>query len=145
MADFLGADMYKENILDHYRNPRNKGTLENAEIRRVGQNPLCGDEIEVFITLDNSRIKDVRFNGSGCAISQAAASMLTERIKGASLEDVKTLERDDVVSLLGIPISATRVKCAILALVVVKQGIEAYEGLETPRVSTTEDVPGEGA
>ncbi|MBI4017919.1 MAG: SUF system NifU family Fe-S cluster assembly protein [Candidatus Aenigmarchaeota archaeon] len=140
----LGTEMYRENVLDHYRSPRNKGTLAKPDIKRVGQNPLCGDEIEVTIKLDGKRIKDVKFKGSGCAISQASASMLTEDIKGKPIGDIKKMERDDVVELLGVPISATRMKCAMLALVVVKHGIMSYEGANVPK-TTTEDTPGEGA
>ncbi|QQG40327.1 MAG: SUF system NifU family Fe-S cluster assembly protein [Candidatus Aenigmatarchaeota archaeon] len=140
----MSSQMYQENVLDHYRHPRNKGALTRPDIKHSGQNPLCGDEIEIMAKLNGDVIKDVRFRGSGCAISQAAASMLTERIKGMALADVKRIERDDVVSMLGVPISATRMKCAMLGLVTMKHGILAHEGARVPK-TTTEDVPGEGA
>lgn len=141
----LSSEMYRENVLDHCRNPRNKGSVVHPDIRRIGQNPLCGDEIEITIKLDGARVGDVRFRGSGCAISQASASMLTERIKGMALDKIMQLKSGDVIKLLSIPISATRIKCATLALVVVKQGIEAYQGHAVPEKTTTEDMPGEGA
>jgi nitrogen fixation NifU-like protein len=114
-------DFYKEYILDHYRNPRNFGTLENPDASAEDLNPLCGDTIRIDLALDaEKRIQDVKFSGKGCAISQASASMLTETVKGMKLEDVATLPREAVLENVGIGISPTRMKCAMLGLKVLK-------------------------
>jgi len=120
--------MYREHILEHYKHPRNFGKLEPADIDHQEDNPLCGDDIHMMVKLDAERnVEAVRFTGRGCAISQASASMLTERILGKSLDDVKRLSRDDVVAMLGIPISPVRLKCATLGLVVLRDGIDLFE------------------
>ena len=117
-------DFYKEYILDHYRNPRNFGHLSNASDRQGGGedlNPLCGDKIQMELLVgDDGKIADVRFSGKGCAISQASASMLTESIKGKTLEEVAHLSHDVVLENVGIGISPTRMKCAMLGLKVAK-------------------------
>ena len=114
-------DFYKEYILDHYRNPRNFGQLENADASAEDLNLLCGDVIRIDLALDDERrVKDVKFSGRGCAISQASASMLTESIKGMKLEDVAKLPQDAVLENVGIGISPTRMKCAMLGLKVLK-------------------------
>jgi nitrogen fixation NifU-like protein len=113
-------DFYRDYILDHYRNPRNFGTLEGADIEAEDLNPLCGDQIRMQVKLEDGVVSDVRFNGKGCAISQASASMLTERIKGMKLTDVATLSKDAVLENVGIGISPTRMKCAMLGLRVLK-------------------------
>lgn len=108
-------DMYQEVILQHYRTPRNFGPLEGAD--RVGEesNPLCGDHITFRLKVDpaSHRIDDIRFQGDGCAISVASASMLTEKVKGMTLDEAGKLTRDDVIGALGIPLSPVRVKCAL--------------------------------
>ncbi len=126
--------MYREHILDHYKHPRNFGRLEPADIDHREDNPLCGDDIRMMLRLDRETgtVDDVKFVGRGCAISQASASMLTTRVKGKSLDEVKALTRDDVVAMLGIPISPVRLKCAILSLVVLRDGIEVYEKSHSP-------------
>jgi len=114
-------DFYKEYILDHYRNPRNFGHLDRVDARAEDLNPLCGDMITMELALDDDRrVTDVRFSGKGCAISQASASMLTESIKGMKLEDVAKLPQDAVLENVGIGISPTRMKCAMLGLKVLK-------------------------
>jgi nitrogen fixation protein NifU and related proteins len=113
-------DFYRDYILDHYRNPRNFGHLERADVQAEDLNPLCGDQIRMELTLDDGIVKDVRFSGKGCAISQASASMLTERIKGMKLADVAKLSKDVVLEDVGIGISPTRMKCAMLGLRVLK-------------------------
>lgn len=119
MAD---DQLYREYILDHYKNPRNFGRLEAPDISHEENNPLCGDVIGLDLKVEEGRIADVRFHGRGCAISQASASLLTERIKGLSLEDARRLGRDEVLEDLGIEISAARLKCALLSLKVLKAG-----------------------
>jgi nitrogen fixation NifU-like protein len=114
-------DFYKEYILDHYRNPRNFGHLARVDASAEDLNPLCGDTIRIELALDDQRrVQDVKFSGKGCAISQASASMLTESIKGMKLEDVAKLPQDAVLENVGIGISPTRMKCAMLGLKVLK-------------------------
>jgi len=113
-------DFYRDFILDHYRNPRNFGRLERADAQAEDLNPLCGDQIRMELELDDGIVRDVRFSGKGCAISQASASMLTERVKGMKLADVAKLSKDVVLEDVGIGISPTRMKCAMLGLRVLK-------------------------
>jgi nitrogen fixation protein NifU and related proteins len=126
-----GEDMYREHILEHYKHPRNFGKLDPADIDHREDNPLCGDDIRIMLRVDDGgKVGDVKFHGRGCAISQASASMLTDRVKGQALDDVKALTRDDIVEMLGIPLSPVRLKCAILSLVVLRDGIELYQRKE---------------
>jgi nitrogen fixation NifU-like protein len=118
-------DLYRENILDHYKHPHNwsppEPELEGADLEFHDLNPLCGDELTVRLSLDDEgRIADVRFSGHGCAISQAAASMTSDEVKGMRIEELRALDRSFVLDLLGIDISATRMKCALLSLKVLK-------------------------
>lgn len=113
-------DFYRDYILDHYRNPRNFGHLEEADAQAEDLNPLCGDQIRMELRLDDGVVRDLRFSGKGCAISQASASMLTERVKGMKLADVAKLSKDVVLEDVGIGISPTRMKCAMLGLRVLK-------------------------
>jgi nitrogen fixation NifU-like protein len=113
-------DFYRDYILDHYRNPRNFGELEKADVQAEDLNPLCGDRIRMQLSVRDGIVDDVRFSGQGCAISQASASMLTETIKGMKLEDVAKLSKDAVLENVGIGISPTRMKCAMLGLRVLK-------------------------
>ena len=114
-------DLYREQILDHYKRPRNFGELESADLEFEDNNPLCGDELKVqFIVDDERRVTDLRFSGHGCAISQASASLASEEVKGMLVDDVVRLDRDFILDLLGIDVSATRMKCALLSLKVLK-------------------------
>jgi nitrogen fixation NifU-like protein len=113
---------YREYILDHYKNPRNYGRLEHADITHEEDNPLCGDVVGMDFQIKDGMIDDIKFHGRGCAISQASASLLTERIKGLSLDDAKKINKDDVLGELGIDISPARIKCALLPLKVLKVG-----------------------
>jgi len=124
---YAGDGIYRENILDHYKNPRNSKPLEESTITHKELNPLCGDEIEFQIKLESGKIVDVGFTGKGCAISQASASMLSEVLKGKELKDVKKLEREDMLKMLSIPIGPVRTKCAMLGLVALKNGINEFE------------------
>ncbi len=137
----LGSDMYRQQILDHYRNPRNYGALEDPTFSHIGENPSCGDEITVDVRLDDDGevIEDVRFRGEGCAISQAAASLLTGEIRGLTLDELHDLDRDDVLDLLGVEVTPMRIKCAVLAEKVLQDGAELYEGDKDIDVTTTEE------
>jgi len=126
----VGSDMYRQQILDHYRNPRNHGELEDPTFSHVGENPMCGDEISIDVVLaeDGETIERVAFRGEGCAISQASASMLSERLPGTTLSELREMDRDDVVDMLGVEISPMRIKCAVLAEKVAQDGAEIYLG-----------------
>jgi nitrogen fixation NifU-like protein len=118
-------DLYRENILDHYKHPHNWSPpapeLEHADLEAHDLNPLCGDELKVQLALgDDGTITDIRFSGHGCAISQAAASMTSDEVRGKNIDDLLKLNRSFVLDLLGIDISATRMKCALLSLKVLK-------------------------
>ena len=124
------SSVYSEIILDYYRHPRNKGTLDHPQISAKDSNPLCGDIIEMQLELENRSVKDVRFNGQGCAISQASASMLTEIVKGKTIDDVRKISKEEILSLIGGQLSAVRLKCALLSLKVLKTGVYNYLGSE---------------
>lgn len=116
-------DMYRENILDHAQNPRHWGVLNPADIDHEEDNPLCGDRLRLTLRVDeNGVITDLAWDGEGCAISQASASMLGERIIGKTLEEVRAISKEDIFEMLGIPLSVNRVKCALLSLKVLKVG-----------------------
>jgi nitrogen fixation NifU-like protein len=115
--------LYREAILDHYRNPRNKGALDPADFTYEDVNPLCGDEIRIDVRTDGERVTEIRFSGRGCAISQAAASILTEMVDGQPLDEVKAISREDLLEELGVPVSPARMKCAMLGLKVLKAGL----------------------
>jgi nitrogen fixation NifU-like protein len=115
-------DLYRELILDHYQHPHNHGEIENADITYEDSNPLCGDKIRIDIKLKDNVVQDVKFNGKGCAVSQASASMLTDELIGKSLDDIKKLDKQFILDLLGIPLGPTRIKCALLPLKVIKAG-----------------------
>ena len=126
-------DLYRDYILDHYKNPRNAGELADATHHYHDTNPLCGDEITMFLKVEDERVTDVAFSGRGCAISQASASILTEEVKGKTLEELRSLDRDHVLTNLGITISPARIKCALLGLKTLKGaawGLTVWPGEE---------------
>ncbi len=121
-------DLYRDNIIDHYQNPRNYGTLEHPDISYEDSNPVCGDEIRMDLQIRDGRVTDARFNGHGCSISQASASMLTEEIIGKTLEEVKQIDKQYLLDMLGIPLGPVRLKCALLSLKVLKAGAYGLHG-----------------
>jgi nitrogen fixation NifU-like protein len=120
----MAADeqFYREYILDHYKNPRNFGRIDAPDITHEEYNPLCGDVVGMDFRVRDGLIEDVMFHGRGCAISQASASLMTERLKGMTLDEARQLSKEDVLDELGIDISPARLKCALLSLKVLKVG-----------------------
>jgi nitrogen fixation NifU-like protein len=115
--------IYREQIIDLYENPLNFGRVDPADFVYEEDNPLCGDVIEISVRLDeDGRVVDINWQGHGCAISQASASLLTEEVKGKTLDEVKAFSKEQLLELLGIQLSMTRVKCALLSLKVLKAG-----------------------
>jgi len=147
----LEDELYREIILDHYANPRNRGTMESPDVDVKGANPLCGDEIEVFLRLEDDRVAGVTFTGRGCSISQASASMMTEAIKGKTLGEVRAILDEfktmmlgdaaavdvealgDLEALQGVKRYPVRVKCAVLAWNTLQEGLQQVEARENPR------------
>lgn len=144
-------DLYREVILDHYRHPRNRGRLDPSDVAAEGANPLCGDELALFVRMRDGRVEDVRFEGRGCSISQASASMMTEAVKGKTLADVRALvaqfkgmmhgqepseDLGDLVALQGVRKFPVRIKCATLSWVTLEQGLADHEGRRTGAATT---------
>ncbi|MDP3990401.1 MAG: SUF system NifU family Fe-S cluster assembly protein [archaeon] len=126
-TETIDQELYQENILDHYKNPHNKLEMIDCTVKHPELNPLCGDKIVLYLKIVDGIITDVSFQGDGCAISQASISMLTDLIKGKTLNVVKTYTEKDVYDLLGIPISHTRQKCALLSLKALRNGLTSLE------------------
>lgn len=122
MADATDS-IYREIILEHYKNPKNRGTLDPHDYSYEDVNPLCGDEVRIDVRVEGDRISEVKFSGRGCAVSQASASILTEMVEGQTLDAVKAIGKDELFDEIGIPISPARVKCALLGLKVLKAGL----------------------
>ena len=134
----MSDDIYREIILDHYRNPRNKGKLPDADISTHDSNPLCGDEIDIHMKIFGDKITDVKFEGRGCAISQASASMLTEMVINKPLTNVKDIAKTDILENIGLTnLGPARVKCALVALKVMKLGMVNYLASRDPDSART--------
>ena len=125
-------ELYREVILDHYKNPRGHGVVEPADAEAEGMNPLCGDEVAISVSFDGDRIDDVKFRGRGCAISQAATSMLMEMVKGRSAAEVAEMSREELLEEVGIPLTPIRLKCALLGLGVLKVALHRGKGTPLP-------------
>ena len=130
----MDDSFYRENILDHYKNPHNWGVLADADARAEGQNPLCGDEVTMSLRFaaDGETIEEIGFEGRGCAISQAATSMLTEMVKGRSATEVAALPKEELLEEIGIPLTPIRLKCALLGLGVLKVALHRAKGTPLP-------------
>lgn len=129
----MSDDIYREIILDHYRNPRNKGKIENPDVTIHDSNPLCGDELDLFLKVDNDNVKDIKFDGKGCAICLASASMLTEMVINKPLTKAKEISKEDVLENIGLTnLGPTRIKCALLSLKVLKMGMIKYYSDKEP-------------
>ena len=129
----MSEDIYKEIILDHYRNPRNKGRISGAEISAQDNNPVCGDRLSIDIKLEDNIVSDIKFDGEGCAISQSSASILTEMLMGKTVDELSKFTKDELLEELGTPsLGPARIKCALLSLKVLKIGTYQYLGAELP-------------
>ncbi len=118
-------NLYREHILDHYRHPRNRGTIDDADISYEQDNPVCGDVVRLDIRLKDGRVSEARFSGHGCVISMASASMLTEEIMGKTVEELKALRDEDMFRMMGITLGPVRAKCGLLPLKVLHGGLKA--------------------
>ena len=128
MSEF--DQLYREVILDHYKNPRGHGVMEDADADAEGMNPLCGDEVTIYVRFgeDSDTIDEVKFSGRGCAISQAATSMLTEMVQGKKASEVAVLDKDELLEEIGIPLTPIRLKCAMLGLTTLKVALHKAKG-----------------
>ena len=130
MSEF--DQLYREVILDHYKNPRGAGLLDAPDAQAEGQNPLCGDEVTLSVRFDGDRIAGVGFEGRGCAISQAATSMLTDIVKGRTVKEVAALPKEELLEEIGIPLTPIRLKCAMLGLTTLKVALHKAKGTPLP-------------
>ena len=130
MSEF--DNLYREVILDHYKSPRHYGRLESPDGEAEGQNPLCGDELSIQVAYEGDTISDIAFEGRGCAISQAATSMLTEMIRGRTVAELAAMPKEELLEEIGIPLSPVRLKCALLGLGVLKVALHRAVGTPLP-------------
>ena len=130
----MSDQLYREVILDHYKNPRGHGVIEDADAQADGLNPLCGDEIAIYVSFadDGETIDDVKFSGRGCAISQAATSMLVDMAKGRKAQELAEMPKDELLEEIGIPLTPIRLKCALLGLGVLKVALHRAKGTPLP-------------
>jgi nitrogen fixation NifU-like protein len=133
MSEF--DQLYREVILDHYKNPRGHGVMDDADVDAEGMNPLCGDEVTIYVRFgeDSDTIDEVKFSGRGCAISQAATSMLTEMVQGKKASDVAVLDKGELLEEIGIPLTPIRLKCAMLGLTTLKVALHKAKGTPLPQ------------
>jgi len=134
MSDPALESLYREVILDHYKNPRGHGVIEDADAEAEGQNPLCGDEVSIYVAFgeDGETIDNVKFSGRGCAISQAATSMLMEMTKGRTAQQVAELDKEELLAEIGVPLTPVRLKCAMLGLTTLKVALHKAKGTPLP-------------
>jgi nitrogen fixation NifU-like protein len=123
-------ELYREYLLDHYKNPHNKGEIKNADIHQHDINISCGDEVEIYVKLDEKNhdtIKNIKFEGRGCVICMASTSILTDEVIGKKLSDIHKMDTDDLLKIIGLKLTPARIKCAMLPLVTIKKGVIEYE------------------
>ena len=127
-------DLYREVILDHYKNPRGHGVIEDADAHADGVNPLCGDEVSIYVQFadDGETVEEVKFSGRGCAISQASTSMLMEMVVGKTAQEIAQLPKEELLEEVGIPLTPIRLKCALLGLGVLKVALHRAKGTPLP-------------
>ena len=130
----MSDDLYREIILDHYKNPRGHGVIDEPDAEAEGQNPLCGDEVSIYVSFEpgSDVIEEVKFSGRGCAISQAATSMLMEMTEGKTAQEVAALTKEDLLEEIGIPLTPVRLKCALLGLTTLKVALHKGKGTPLP-------------
>jgi nitrogen fixation NifU-like protein len=130
----LAEDLYREVILDHYKNPRGHGVIEGADAHADGVNPLCGDEVSIYVQFgdDGETVEEVKFSGRGCAISQASTSMLMEMVVGKTAQEIAELPKEELLEEVGIPLTPIRLKCALLGLGVLKVALHRAKGTPLP-------------
>ena len=130
----MDDQMYREVILDHYKNPRGHGVIADADAEAEAQNPLCGDEVSIYVAFgdDGETIEEVKFSGRGCAISQAATSRLMEMVQGRTATDVASLDKEELLDEIGIPLTPVRLKCALLGLTTLKLALHKAKGTPLP-------------
>lgn len=123
-----GETLYREHILDHYKHPRNHGRLKRESLALSAKNPLCGDQLVFHVLVKKKRIADIAFEGQGCAISTAAASLLTESVKGKTLADVRRMTSEEHLQRIHVPLGPVRMKCALLSFHLLKDAVKRYQG-----------------
>jgi len=119
---------YKEILMDHYQNPRNRGHIDKPDFSTAQYNPSCGDSVSFEATIEDDKLKKLAFEGKGCVISQATASIFTEYVVGKHIDDILKLEKEDIEGIIGMDLGPTRIKCALLSLMALKEGIMEYKG-----------------
>lgn len=119
-------NLYQEEIIEHFKDPHNFGKLENPTVSAHERNPLCGDDIHIDLSVEHTKVNDVAFLGTGCAISIAAASILTEEVKGKTIQELRQMTEDDMLELLGIEVSEARKKCALLGFYTIQDALKNY-------------------
>ncbi|MDH5568821.1 MAG: iron-sulfur cluster assembly scaffold protein [Nitrosopumilus sp.] len=140
------ADIYHEMIVDYSRNPINYGEIENHDVTFHDSNPLCGDSIDIDMKIDDNKVTDIKFHGKGCAICMACSSVLTEITKGKTLDEARAIEKNDVLSELGLEhLQAVRIKCALLSLKVLKSALYTYIGKNLEDASDVDKLKEEAA
>lgn len=123
----MSDSIYREQLMEHYRDPQNRGKMDDPSTEATKNNPLCGDVISMQIKVDDGKIEDIKFDGSACAVSVASASSLTEAVKGKTIEEVKNLSKEDILDMLGVELTTSRIKCALLPLDTLKGMLEGLE------------------
>lgn len=123
----MTSDLYREQILDHYGNPRNEGALDNPDISQERENPVCGDVVRLDIKLEDGRVSEAAFGGQGCVISMASASMFTEEIQGKTIAELKAMDDDDIFEMLGVDLGPSRANCGVLPLRALQEGLSRWE------------------